>query len=238
MIVCDAFVFPHLHKSGGTFVGRMMMTCIASAKRVGYHLPYAEVPASYRALPVIGTVRNPWSYYVSWYHFQQGQAKPNPLFIICSEDRSQGFEGTITNLLTLENDNARVVRLAEAFPDHFVNYGLNVTRSCIRRISGSGLGFYSFLYNRLYAGAPTPRILRMEELRQNLHHALPGLPREELMKCQHFLQSSPNLNVSEHAPYHEYYTPDLAALVAKMDRNLIEAYGYRFDNPDQSRRQL
>ncbi|MDV6331291.1 hypothetical protein [Asticcacaulis sp. 201] len=228
MIVCDAFVFPHLHKSGGTFVGRMMMTCIASAKRVGYHLPYAEVPASYLAVPVIGTVRNPWSYYVSWYHFQQGQAKPNALFMICSEDRSLGFQGTITNLLTLENDGARVARLAEAFPDHFVNYGLNVTRACIQRISGSGFGFYSFLYNRLYAGAPTARILRMEELRQGLYSILSGLSPGELLKCQHFLRSTPNLNVSDHAPYHEYYTPELSALVAKMDCGLIEAYDYKF----------
>ncbi len=228
MIICDKFVFLHMHKSGGTFVNHMMVKCIPSARRVGYHLPYDELPATFRHLPVLGTVRNPWSYYVSWYHFQAGQAKPNALFTICSEDRSLDFAGTIRNLVTLEQDDARIDRLMDAFPDHFVTAGLNLTRQCIDGIRGSGLGFYSFLYKRMYANAPSPTILPMEDLRERLTIQPLGLRGPEKMLVRDFLQTVPKLNVSEHAPYETYYPQDLRDLVARMDQPVIAAHDYAF----------
>ncbi len=227
MIVCDSFLFLHLHKSGGTFVNSMMMKCISSARRVGYHLPYAEAPEACRHLPVLGTVRNPWSYYVSWYHFQQSQARPNPLFWICSEDRSLDFSGTIRNLVTLENDGGRLDRLVAAFPGHFVNYGLNLTKNCMEKIRGSGQGFYSFLYERLYAGADA-HIMPMESLRAELNAIPLGLNPAETMMTRQFLLSVPNLNVSDHRPYQDYYSSELRALIAGMDGKLIDRHGYVF----------
>jgi len=227
MIVCDTFVFLHLHKSGGTFVNAMMMKCISSAKRIGYHLPYSELPEAYRSLPVLGTVRNPWSYYVSWYHFQQSQARPNPLFRICSEEQTLDFSGTIRNLLTLESHDDHIDRLVAAVPDRFVNHGLNLTKTCVEKIRGSGRGFYSFLYDRLYAGVDA-RILPMESLRAELN-ALPlGLPAAETMRARQFLLSVPNLNVSDHQPYQEYYAPELRERVSEMDGALIDRHGYIF----------
>ncbi len=228
MIICQKFVFLHLHKSGGTFVNHMMMKCIPKATRIGYHLPYSEIPDAFRALPVLGTVRNPWSYYVSWYHFQQGQAKPNPLFRVCSEDGSLDFSATIRNLATLCEDDARIDRLKAAFPHTFVNHGLNLTRTCIETLRGSGLGFYTFLHDRLYAGAPEPKILRMETLRRDLPGALPGLRGPEMMLVRDFLQSVPDLNVSDHRPYRDYYDPQLRDLVGRVDRSVAETYGYAY----------
>ncbi|CAL4869941.1 hypothetical protein MMA231_04233 (plasmid) [Asticcacaulis sp. MM231] len=228
MIVSDTFAFLHLHKSGGTFVNHMMIKCLASARRVGYHLPYSEMPDTCRHLAVLGTVRNPWAYYVSWYHFQNGQERPNPLFLICSENRSLDFAGTIRNLVTLADDSARVERLAEVFPDHFVNYGLNLRQQCIERIRGSGAGFYSFLYNRLYAGAASPNIIPMERLRETLFDMQLGLNAQETLLTRDFLRSVPKLNVSDHGAYQDYYTPELRDLVALWDHQVIDAYDYRF----------
>ncbi|WP_443750949.1 hypothetical protein [Asticcacaulis solisilvae] len=228
MIICPTFVFLHLHKSGGTFVNHMMMTCIPKATRVGYHLPYSEIPEAFQALPVLGTVRNPWSYYVSWFHFQQGQAKPNPLFRVSSQDGSLDFSATIRNLATLGDDNARIDRLKDAFPDTFVSHGLNLTKACIETIRGSGRGFYTFLYDRLYAGAQAPKILQMETLRRDLPANLPGLRGPERMLVRDFLQSVPDLNTSEHRPYRDYYDADLRDLVARMDAPVIDAHGYAY----------
>ncbi|MBW8734687.1 MAG: hypothetical protein JF571_10345, partial [Asticcacaulis sp.] len=201
MIICRKFVFLHLHKSGGTFVNHMMMKCIPSARRIGYHLPYSQIPDAFRHLPVLGTVRNPWDYYVSWYHFQAGQSKPNALFKICSEDATLDFSATVRNLVTLCEAPERVDRLKAAFPEHFVNYGLNLTRDCIENVRASGLGFYTFLHDRLYAGADDPRILRMETLRKDLPGVLTGLSGPERMLVDDFLRSVPDLNVSDHKPY-------------------------------------
>ena len=156
MIVTDRLVFLHLHKSGGTFVNALLMRCAPSAMRLGYHLPYRELPEIYRNLPVVGTVRNPWAYYVSWYHFQRSQQNPNILFEICSNGGELGFKETITNLARLSGDEARLGQLEKGVPDHFVNHGLNLTKRCVGELRERGLGFYSFLYARLYDGARDP----------------------------------------------------------------------------------
>ncbi len=228
MIICDTFVFLHLHKSGGTFVNHMMVKCISSTQRIGYHLPYSEIPDAQRHLPVLGTVRNPWAYYVSWFHFQQSQARPNPLFRICSQDGSLDFSGTIRNLVTMQENDALVDQLVSVFPDTFVNYGLNMRKQCIDQIRGSGVGFYTFLYNRLYAGAKAPQILKMEELRQALYRLPLNLSAPESALVSDFLRSVPKLNVSDHRDYQDYYTPDLKALVERMDAPLIDAYAYTY----------
>jgi len=85
MIVTDRFVFLHLHKSGGSFVNECLRRHWPGVREIGYHLPRSLVPAAFAQLPVIGLVRNPWSYYVSWYSFQQQRSQPNALFQILSD---------------------------------------------------------------------------------------------------------------------------------------------------------
>jgi hypothetical protein len=70
MIATDRFVYVHLHKSGGTFVNECLLRFFPDARQIGYHLPRSRIPQDRLALPVLGFVRNPWSYYVSWYSFQ------------------------------------------------------------------------------------------------------------------------------------------------------------------------
>jgi len=72
MIVTDHFVFVHLHKCGGSFVTEALLRFVPSAQRVGYHYPLSMLPDRYRGLPILGVVRNPWDFYVSYHAFQVG----------------------------------------------------------------------------------------------------------------------------------------------------------------------
>src|SRR5262249_26814616 len=72
MVVTNRFSFVHLHKSGGSFVSAVLLRFLASARRIGYHYPLAALPEAYHNLPVLGCVRNPWDFYVSYYFFQLG----------------------------------------------------------------------------------------------------------------------------------------------------------------------
>ncbi|RSY79372.1 hypothetical protein DAH66_17565 [Sphingomonas koreensis] len=226
MIITDRFVFLHLHKSGGTFVNQLLLNCVPGARQIGYHLPYAELPVAYRRLPVLGTVRDPRAYYVSWYFFQRGQRQPNALFRICSEDGSLGFAETVANLVGLHRDAARVDRLVAVFPDRFGKAGLNLTKACIDRIRGCGLGFYSFLYHRLYAGAGAVRIVRVEALRKELREALVALNGEIDARTDAFLSDMPPLNRSAHGAVDSHYDAALAARVAEADGALMDLHGY------------
>lgn len=230
MIATDRLLFLHLHKSGGTFVNRMLLRCVPSARHLGYHLPYREVPAPFRDLPVLGTVRNPWAYYVSWYHFQIGKPKRNILFHVCSDDGKLDFNQTITNLVGLSGDEARLALLEEGLPATYAIAGINLTKASVSELRDSGLGFYSFLYERLYAGARDPMILRVEHLRDQLREALLLLGLLPNHCADRFIEDAPPVNVSQHHAPSTYYDETLAALVAKRDRRLIDRYGYSLDD--------
>lgn len=229
MIVCDQFAFLHLHKSGGTFVNQLLLNCVPSARSIGYHLPYREIPDECRELPVLGTVRNPWAYYVSWYHFQRDQPRPNALFILCSDNRTLDFSKTIANLATLHADPIRIARLADHLPDAYGKAGLNLTKSCLAPLRGSGLGFYSFLYHRHYDGAQAPRIMKTERLRDELRSALTHLTGGVDHRTESFLTSVPDLNRSTHNAYADYYDDGLRDLIGDLDGDLIRSHGYSFE---------
>ena len=205
-----------------------MMTCLPGIRKLGYHLPASEIPSDLRDKPVLGTVRNPLAYYVSWYHFQNGlpAARRNALFQICSEGGTLGFEATIKRLVLLEREPEIVDALIDAFPSHFVGSGLNLTKSCIAEISNCGRGFYSFLYFRMYGSAPDATILRAEELRPSLSMYLaPIYPGGTCW--QHFIEQAPDMNKSEHGDVQSYYSNDLRQLVFELDRPVFETHKYK-----------
>ena len=228
MLVCERFAFVHLHKSGGTFINQMMVRCLRDTRRIGYHLPYRELPEEFRSLPTLGTVRNPLAYYVSWYHFQAQlhASKRNALFNICSESASLDFAGTIENLVHLHDRPALVERLVQAFPEHYQGFGLNLRKADIRTISGSGRGFYTFLYRRAYEGAPAPTILRQEELRAALTEFLDTRYPGPAQPWRAFLAMAPDLNTSRHRAVLDYYTPALKAKIESSDAEIFAAHRY------------
>jgi hypothetical protein len=106
MIVTDHFVFIHMHKAGGNFVIKLLKEYFPGTKSIGYHYPASMIPEKYKHLPVVGFIRNPWDWYVSWYCFLQSH-KPgsDPLFDVLSNNSLFGFKKTITNLVNLGVDN-------------------------------------------------------------------------------------------------------------------------------------
>jgi hypothetical protein len=228
VLVCNKFVFLHLHKSGGTFVNNMMSACIPYTKAIGYHFPYSKLPSSYRRHPVVGTVRNPWAYYVSWYHFQQQIKTPNALFMAMSNQNSLTFEETIKNLLSISH-NAELFEIAKhSLPLTFDNHGLNLTQTCILPLHQTDKGFYSFLYNRLYDGCNDVNIIRMEELRNGLEEMINKLNVEPRQRINEFIEKAPVMNTSTHKSYQNYYSTSLKKLVAKSDEVIIDTHQYTF----------
>ena len=61
MYVAEKLIFVELHKTGGTHIGKWLSE-LAPGEQVGKH---NRVPTSLRDRFVIGSVRNPWDWYVS-----------------------------------------------------------------------------------------------------------------------------------------------------------------------------
>lgn len=228
MIGTPRFVFLHLHKSGGTFVNECLLRFIPGARQLGYHLPWSAVPRELASLPVLGFVRNPWSYYVSWYSFQAARPTPNALYRLLSEEGQLGFKDTIQNMLRLECDAELLQRVAEALPASYANQGLNLPGFALARMAGSGLGFYSFLFKHIFGGAPQLHIGRMENLRNDLLELLDAAGQAASADMRRHVAAAAASNVSPHASYGCYYDNELRDLVAARDGILIQRFGYHF----------
>lgn len=229
MIITSRLVFLHLHKSGGTFVNECLLRFALGARQVGYHLPRSMIPPEAMGLPILGFVRNPWSYYVSWFSFQQQQTNPNFLYRILSDDGQLDFGETLRNMLDLGAGSIRLDLVLRALPASYSNQGLNLPGFALAPIRGTQLGFYSFLYRYLYGGVGEPvRIGRMEQLRDELPALLAsvGQPPDEQMG--EFIAVTAPRNTSQHDIYSRYYTDSLRELVAERDAEVIRNHGYTF----------
>ncbi len=228
MIATKRFVFLHLHKSGGTFVKEWLLRFFPDARELGYHLPRKLIPPPFAALPVLGLVRNPWSYYVSWYAFQTARRQPNALFQIVSNDGQLGFEGTIRNMLELASGSALLDRIVAALPVCYVGKGLNLPGPELAAIRDTGTGFYSFLYSYMYGSAEPLRIAHMESMREELPPLLRAIGQTVSEAAASFLATAAPRNTSPHRHYSEHYSSELRDLVRERDSMVIEKYGYNF----------
>lgn len=228
MIATPRFVFLHLHKSGGTFVNECLLRYVSGARQLGYHLPYAALPPGLSHLPVLGLVRNPWSYYVSWYAFQASRPQPNPLFRVLSDGGRLDFAGTIRNLLSLGHDDRLLDAVIGALPATYTNRGLNLPGPALAPIRGSGLGFYAYLYQYIFGGAERLQVGCMETLRTDLARLLESIGEPVGPELRRHLLTAAPRNVSPHGAYPEYYDTALRELVKARDASVIERYGYCF----------
>ncbi|MBL8269683.1 hypothetical protein [Steroidobacter sp.] len=229
MIVTPRFVFLHLHKSGGTFVNIGLVRFVADARQLGYHLPRSLIPAQFASLPLLGSVRNPWSYYVSWYSFQRTRPQPNALFLTLSAGNTLDFNGTVRNMLNLGRDDELLDRVLAALPASYINQGLNLPAAALAPIRGSGLGFYSFLYRYLYGPDVTAvKLARMEQLRVEVPQLLESVGEPMTAELRDYMNAAPAVNTSDHQPHRQLYDAELAQLVSERDAVVIERHGYTF----------
>ena len=230
MIATRHFVFLHLHKSGGTFVNECLVNFIPEARQLGYHLPRSLIPPELAQLPVLGLVRNPWSYYVSWYSYQSTRPQPNALFRVLSDNKRLDFRATIRNMMILGSDGFLLNRVLAEMPRQYTNGGLNLPGFALEPIRDTRLSFYTFLYRYMYGGGTSLLQLgRMEALRDDLIEMLSmtGQPISDAMRT--FILHRGPANVSEHTAYPEYYDAELRDLIQERDAEIIERHRYRFN---------
>jgi hypothetical protein len=231
MIVTDKFVFVHLPRSGGTFVSEVIRKFFPAAHEIGYHLPRALLPREFSHLPTLGTVRNPWEFYVSWYHHQQSSNRDTPLFCSLSENRKLDFVQTIRNALNLGVSDDKLDFLIQALPETFdyqERHISNLTKDVMRKIRGTGIGLYTFRFNLLFGQADDVFFCRVESLRSDLMAFFEriGAASDALRS---YVLGLDKKNIAEHLHYSTYYTPELAELVGIRDRQLVERFGFKFE---------
>jgi len=237
MITTERFVFIHMHKTGGQTLNDIIGCCISDHRVVGYHYPRSEIPPESTDLPLVGMVRNPWDWYVSWYAFNKRPNIHNQLFTVVSDGGHADFKSTVTNLINLGSDSPAskwhrddLIRILPESLDH--NRGVGLTKNCIRNYSDDHLGYYSWLFDRMLGNANDDQIFigKFENLRDDFLDIMGLLSVKETEALKIELDKRKHTNVSRHSHYSHYYDDELRHLVAKKEGRLIEKHNYEFEN--------
>ncbi len=235
MIVSDKFVFIHLHKTAGQFISSALLKYVGGCQQIGYHWPRKYLPAEFQGLPLLGFVRNPWDWYVSWFCFnQQKPGKYNPLYAVMSDGGRNKFASTITNMIHFGGSSKKSQRhlsiLRKTLPNSLKgNRGIGLTRSCLNTANGS---FYSWQFRRMFSDDSGQfdgmNFARMENLRVDFLNFLERIEVSVPQEMKTFIEIGEKQNSSRHDHYRNYYDDDLRILIEDNDRLIVEKFGYRF----------
>ena len=220
VILQDHCIILHMPKTGGVFVRMLLEKHYGSAVQLAsgksfrdrsaptaQHHSISEVPEESRGLPAFGLVRNPWDWYVSWYHFFMEYPYRPPHFMTVSEGKTVDFAGFVGNLRKYPPDS----------PEYLSNT-------------------FSAEYFRIFAcSASRPRnpeveMGRYESVHDDVHSFLSraGVRSE----CLDEIATFRRINPSPHRHYSTYYTPGLAEQIYAHDRVVIDEFGYGFEASD------
>ena len=237
MIVTDHFAFVHMHKTGGQSINNALSVSLKNYQEVGYHYPFSLLPEQFAHLPLVGFVRNPWDWYVSWYAFNRQPKVQNPLFAICSNGGSADFKTSVTNLLQLGDDSVASQQYRDALVSILPNTldgnrGLGLTKNCIANFSSNETGYYSWLFHRMIGAAKAEQVHvgKFENLDSDLIDILSELNVPEAPDIARALGNTPRTNSSKHGHYSQYYDTELAELLGRKDKKLIDRFGYEFES--------
>jgi len=236
MIATERFVFVHMHKTGGQTINEVISRCIAGHQIIGYHYPHSAVPEQYAQLPIVGFVRNPWDWYVSWYAFNRRPKAVNPLFSICSDGGKADFNTTVRNLVNLGNDSVRSGQYRDALisvlPDNLIgNRGVGLTKTCLRNFEDNDTAYVSWLFIRMLGLANQEKtyIGRFENLGSDFVKILNRLDVPQTEGIEHALNRTRPINSSSHSHYSHYYDEELRELINHKDSYLINRFNYSFE---------
>jgi hypothetical protein len=238
MICTPTFTLMHLHKTGGQSINDALLHCIRGAEEIGYHLPLRLLPEKAKPLPIIGVIRNPWDWYVSWYAFNNLRGVKNPLFNIVSGGKQAGFRETIENLVRYPETSASngIMKSSHKslLSEHFENDGgAGFTKACVNEFDSATEGYYSLLVKRMFGDrGDNVHLIRFESLEQDLRQVLRQLGVAEAEAIHRYMSEQPRKNCSARGHYAQYYEPQLRALIAEKDKGIIERFSYSFSPPE------
>ena len=217
MLITRHFVFVHFQKTGGVFIKNL---CQAHTNWVisndEEHPPASAIPSQFRHLPVLGFVRNPWDWYVSWYHYvgRQGERLKD------SPDHSPW-------VAIFRQGQASFPEVIRAACGGVPSNGNSP--SWMDEIRQTQVDLYSRWCDQMFRVGfdGDVELGRFEHLRSDflsfLHRHDVSLPDG----FEHAALTRPPDNRSDHAPYRSYYDHDLRELVGRTNR-LVSEYGYEF----------
>jgi len=243
MFVTDSFVFLHVPKTGGRCIVHALQRILGETNLLKipehntiHHKPLKEIGLKFKNTPKFAFIRNPWDWYVSWYHFQkrsyidaqhQGDPKIFSFYDIVSNHNTLGFKETIINLLDID------VKMGEEIKQLFLkDIYMNTRRGHrvgdIDAVINNKDGFYSKRVNTIAPYKEEITWGRAENLNSDLVRILSKYVTLDDSQINKLL-TMPKENTSDRGDYRDYYDDELINLVAEKDKSLIEHFEYTYE---------
>jgi hypothetical protein len=227
MLISNDFVFIHIPKAAGDFIKKVCQAHFGddyfASHDLKKHGSAGDLPQAYRELPVFALVRNPWDWYVSWYHYLMGTGRPrahrkrveqmNPFWLKLSDGFRNDFGTTVRNLL----DEAYWGREPHPGP-------------IMKMAREQDVGMLTVHYRRQLDDVPLEQLVvgKSETCREDLLVFLRGIRVQADEKFERDLLKSRPVNRSKRGDYREYYDDELRDLVAHKERCIVSGYGYTY----------
>ena len=234
MILTKDLLYIHTHKTGGCFVKEILESQF-KGKNLGYNF---NVPRSYYEGDCkvhVGSVRNPFDWYVSMYHYYK--PRNSPLI-----DPQSDFQTNLKTLLNLYGTKKHKELQTTDIEDKPIGYYYSPKRLLTDHPNGgfykkdfinypNNVGFYTWLWKRMNTdkngNLDNLEIIRTENLNKELvnvlekHSSITDTQKKEILNLE-------KTNTSKRGDYRQYYTPELVDLVYKQDRYIFDRFNYEF----------
>jgi len=205
MLITNDFVFIHLQKCAGTFVRKFLKkTNLITVNTTVKHDSVRQIPEKHKGKKIIGVIRNPWDWYVSWYSFRHKEGH-SPQF-------GDLFEGSFESFLQ-----------KIFFDRHGIRNDINLDE-----LRSFGIGPYTGRYKNSYCcedgNFANVSMIKMEDLYAGMISEM-KLTVEQIK----ILNSMNKVNTSSHPHYSTLYTDKTCKWITDREQFIIHKYGYSFE---------
>lgn len=235
MIEFDKFIYFYMHKCACSYTRLFLEEVFGNGihrESARVHIPVQAATEKDRQKLWVANIRNPWKWYVSFYHFTVDRyAKGVPRFeeIFLTEDKTiRPFEDFLPFLFSMSK----------------VRYSL----TNFKVMSALNIGLYTYRYLRMCSIAKiqetkSPFHISFCENRVGINHFInadKGIPCELYKFFKEYnipfeeekFENAKKIgitNTSKHNDYRTYYTPELIKLVEEKDKLIVEKFNYTFE---------
>lgn len=239
-MIYDRFVFLHMPKTAGIFLRDALEHELGPPKEsIWGHPSWDAIPAQAAGLPVLMYVRNPWDWYVSWYHFYphwiQERRSPDwfrendPLVRLLLGNSAKFVAGKLQGV----SDFATTVKNACENLGSSNSLVQEMLAQRIKRAEAMAMGhdLYTTEFERIAGAGFESRQLttgRFESLLEDLERFFLDNEIPLGNDLRQRIAAREPLNTHYHRPYRQYYDDDLRDLVGQSCSMLIERFSYRF----------
>lgn len=236
MLVSKSLVFIHLTKCGGTFVRSALAMVDGPIQHEGrYHGTWSELPTQYQTMPVITAVRNPYDWWVSWYHFMQTRGWFNPIARAAVVAGKSAFPDMLEFIIESHQAGspaaATVDRMLQDYAKAMGTEQNDFDEKMTGHMRSHQCGILSWRYAFQLEGVSDDQlsVIRQESLLDDLQKVLAKVDCELQPDQRQQLINLPRANTTQRkANYREYYNESSQQSVASLDKMILDKFSYEF----------